>query len=139
MRSRTSDVVCRLEKFSVLLSSLFGVELSLPLLDDNVRIKEFLSGLLEGKPHPWDEPLKGLSQRHRYSVAFSLFLFRKLLPSSKPGVDDYVRKMVSEQDPPDLKFLDFCRQMVRRLFPVGWDRSYVDKTLTSTLPLSACA
>ncbi|QGY72546.1 RNA dependent RNA polymerase [Plasmopara viticola lesion associated ourmia-like virus 16] len=140
VRSTDKDgIISRLERFTALLSDLYGVNLIVPTLQDNSVLKEFCSGLIEGSPHPWRETIRRLSSRSRLSVAASLFLFRKLVPSTKPNVEKYVHMMAEPSPVPDQAFVNFCVRETRRLFPFGWDRSYVDKVLTSTLPLSACA
>jgi hypothetical protein len=140
VRSTDKDgIIPRLERFTALLSDIYGVRLILPTLQNDSVLKQFCSGLIEGSPHPWRETIRRLSSRSRLSVAASLFLFRKLVPSAKPNVESYVRKMAEPSPVPDQAFVNFCVRETRRLFPFGWDRSYVDKVLTSTLPLSACA
>lgn len=117
----------------------FGISLARPRLNSFGDIKQFCSGLIEGQTdHPWRVSLRGLSSSSRMSIAHSLFLFRKLIPAEEPQLEPYLRKMSTAQDPADPRFLQFAVSMVKKIFPRGWDRSYLDKVTMSTLPLSAC-
>jgi len=140
VRSCSPDaVISRLERFAGLIGDIYGVNLVIPTLRDNGHIKHFCSDLLEGKPHPWRESLRRLSSRGRLSVAASLFLFRKLVPSDPPSVESYISKMSTPSTEPDDDFVSFCVSMTRKMFRRGWDRSYIDKALSSTLPLTSCS
>lgn len=129
----------RFKSFVETLSSAYGLDLVVPQLDSVSHLKEFCSDLIEGKKHPWRQIVSGLSSRSRLSIAHSLFLFRKVIPSSEPQVGAYVERMCRPQERADPDFVRFCRDRTRLLFRRGWDRSYLDKCSTSTLPLSACA
>lgn len=126
----------RFESFVETLAQSLGVTLSCPQFKLVSELKEFCS---YSDKHPWRLALSGLSSRSRASAVHSLFLFRKVIPSSEPQVGPYVERMCEPQLPADPVFVEFCRSSVRRLFPVGWDRRYRDMCTTSTLPLSACA
>lgn len=54
-------------------------------------------------------------------------------------MDEYVEGLGRPQGPPDESFLDFARRMTRHLFREGWDRTYQDACLTSSLPLTSCS
>ncbi|QKI79903.1 RNA-dependent RNA polymerase [Erysiphe necator associated ourmia-like virus 73] len=138
--SRCSDLTRRFESFVGAVEDCFAVSLARPRFEVVGDIKKFCSGLIEGQiDHPWRVSLRGLSATSRMSVAHSLFLFRKLIPAEKPQVGPYVERMCSPQDPADPGFIRFAERMVQKMFPVGWDRSYLDKVTTSTLPLSSCS
>jgi hypothetical protein len=62
-----------------------------------------------------------------------------VIPKGKPLVKEYVERLSTPQSDPDPKFLDFALRMVDKLFRPGWDRDYIRHSLTSSLPMSACA
>jgi len=122
------------------MEKLYGVTLSVPSFTDLGQLKQFTSGLVEGDgSHPWRDVYRSLGVRSRFGFAHSLFLFRKVIPQSKPQVKGYVEKMALAQAPPDPDFVSFALKTVRQLFRFGWDRSYQDFCLTSSLPMSACS
>lgn len=133
-----TSVSSRFKVFVELLNTSYGTCLSVPHLTSYSEWKQFCSGLIEGSDHPWRPLLSSLSQRARFSIAHSLFLFRKVIPSEKPDLDAYARKMAQTQVPPDPEFVSFALEMVRKMFPYGWDRSYVDYALSSSLPMTSC-
>jgi len=113
---------------------------SVPSFKDPIAFKKFCSGLLEGDGnHPWKLHLSSLPRRISRSVAASLFLFRKKIPSSTiPGVGDYVTRMSApDSRPPTDDFKLFASKYVRRIFRAGWDRGYAKKVSSSVLPPSA--
>nr|UJQ91971.1 MAG: putative RNA-dependent RNA polymerase [Botourmiaviridae sp.] len=135
----------KFRRFVGLLERLHGVKLVVPTFDRDSgearlsALKSFCSSLIEGGDHPWRCAAKGLSSDQRKSLAMSLFLFRKVLPSPKPELFPYAEKMGSESVRPDEGFLSFCRRTVRKMFPDGWDMcSYPNACLTSVLPESSC-
>ncbi|QKI79954.1 RNA-dependent RNA polymerase [Erysiphe necator associated ourmia-like virus 125] len=128
----------RFVRFVGQLEGLYGVSLPIPADVSSASLKKFTSGLLEGGCHSWRPAISRLSSESRWSLAFSLFLFRKIIPSEAPQVGAYVEKMTTPQDLPDPGLLRFALREVGKLFPVGWDRSYLDKCSTSTLPTSSC-
>lgn len=141
LRGSCVGVYDRFDVFVGALERAFGVSLAHPYFGSVDDIKKFCSGLLEGqKDHPWRSDLRRCraSLRTRMSVAHSLFLFRKLIPNEAPPLVPYAERMSTPQEPADPIFLDFCRQMVRRMFPVGWDRSYQSRVTMSTLPTTSC-
>ncbi|QGY72548.1 RNA dependent RNA polymerase [Plasmopara viticola lesion associated ourmia-like virus 18] len=138
-RSSSEDIISRLERFSGLMSEIFKITLTVPTLRDNSHIKHFCSDLLEGKSHPWKETIRRLSSRGRLSVAASLFMFRKLIASAEPDPFEYIEKMSHKSPEPSSEFIAFCVRRTKELFPRGWDRSYVDKVLTATLPVTSSA
>jgi len=89
--------------------------------------------------HLWWAQVKGLSAQSRFGIAHSLFLFRKVIPKEKPLVSKYVEKLSTPSVEPDPDFKAFALRETRRLFPMGWDRTYQDACLTSSLPLTACS
>lgn len=138
--SQAPSVFDRFDCFVGLLESLYGVSLPRPAIIDNGQLKQFVCGLLEGDGnHPWRERVRSLSSQARLGLAHSLFLFRKVIPQEKPLVRSYVDKMAQAQAPPDPSFLSFALEETRKLFPVGWDRSYQDACLTSSLPRTSCS
>jgi hypothetical protein len=133
-------VLGRFERFVALLESLYGVSLSRHTFTDCGNLNKFCSGLIEGDgTHPWRSVVRGLSAQSRFGFAHSLFLFRKVIPKEKPRVEQYVTRLASPQEAPDPAFKDFAIKQVRKLFPFGWDKSYVGHCLASSLPVKACA
>jgi hypothetical protein len=102
--------------------------------------KNFLSGMIEGRKHPWRVLLTRLGARARLSIAHSLFLFRKTLPSPKPDLEkfmDNIEKVPGDVDP---GFLEFCTAEIKKIFPKGWDRVlYPSACLSSTVSTNSCA
>lgn len=135
----------RFREFCGILSSLYGVGLDVPEFDgDGVgrlsSLKQFLSGLIEGRKHPWRVPLRRVGIRARMSIAHSLFLFRKTLPSPRPDLDKFMDQISSDQAIPDWSFLNFCRAEIKRIFPSGWDRSlYPNKCISTVVSTNSCA
>jgi len=126
------------ERFTLLLEELFNVSLSSASFDTSGDLKQFCSGLIEGESgHPWRCKIRALSAKSRLGFAHSLFLFRKVVPQGKPQVIDYVRKLSAAQEEPDPHFMRFAIKMVRKLFPQGWDKTYVRHCMTSSLPLTS--
>jgi len=133
-----------------LLSRSYRARFQSPRFSDVKEMKQFCSGLLDQKnfenlkngtlspDHPWSGPLSTLTPSRRVSVAGTLFLFRKCLPSDIPSVDSYIKEMCTESPKPDPNFLTFARGEIDRLFPSGWDRGYSKRIDRVTLPLSAC-
>jgi hypothetical protein len=122
-------------EFLGLLEGTFSVTLPVPNLDwSSVRgVKEFCGGLLEtSSGHLWEPSLVGLSDSDRLAVAGSLFLFRKVLPSSDVDVESYLTKMSSPADPVDPEFVRFCASAIDREFPLGWDRDYGRKVMMTS-------
>nr|UJQ91947.1 MAG: putative RNA-dependent RNA polymerase [Botourmiaviridae sp.] len=87
-------------------------------------LKKFCGGLIEGNDHEWRVHVHRLSRRQRFSIAASLFLFRKVIPSPGVDLDAYMDKMSTPSPSPDPEFALFCEEWTRKLFPVGWDRNY---------------
>jgi hypothetical protein len=109
---------------------------------DAKRAKEFLVGLLENPVHhAWTGPLARCPASVRMSVAGTLFLFRKCLPS--PGeslISSHRARLCTDPKPLDLPsgYLAHSRRIARMCFPPGWDRGYPDAVWRSTPSVSAC-
>jgi len=112
---------------------------SVPRLSSVADIKRFCGGLIESSPsHGWERRKiryvrrskchYGVKVRERdfMTISFSLFLFRKTLPSPDADLDAYHDKL-STPKKVDEAFVSFCRQEIPRLFKPGWDRSYSDR------------
>jgi hypothetical protein len=85
---------------------------------DPSKLKKALSSPIESLPPN--------ASREAFGLAASLFLGRKVVPAPV-GVDpipDYISKMGRTQTP-NVKFLAFCSKELERMFPKGWDSSYV--------------
>jgi len=73
------------------------------------------------------------------SIAMSLFLFRKVLPSTAPNLSAYAKRMAQPSDEPDKRFLAFVETEVPKIFRKGWDRGlYENASLNAVLPSKAC-
>lgn len=104
-------------------------------------VKGFCGRILEpGVYHEWKSVLRRRDLATRVSVAASLFLFRKVVPSDeKPDVDSYIKKMSRPQLPPSRKFMEFVRRETCRMFPTGWDLKHWSRNLSGfTLPTTSC-
>ncbi|QGY72537.1 RNA dependent RNA polymerase [Plasmopara viticola lesion associated ourmia-like virus 7] len=139
-------VMGRLKEFVGAIGEPYGLSLPLPDLqavpfqDRLSLLKKFCGGFLE-KPvcHLWHRPTMHLSRKSRMSIAMSLFLFRKVLPSEEHDVVEYAKKMSEESPDPSPHFLHFIREELPKLFRYGWDRgAYENSSLNSVLPISSC-
>ncbi|QKI79931.1 RNA-dependent RNA polymerase [Erysiphe necator associated ourmia-like virus 101] len=103
-------------------------------------LKEFCSNLIEGAPHPWRSLFSDqqAGQQTRFSVSFSLFLYRKTIPSPQPDIRSYIDKMSTPAPPCDQNILSFCKDWIRSNMR-GWDRGYYERTTSCVLPATACA
>jgi len=104
------------------------------------KVKQFSVGLLETRVnHDWSDALRPLRSSERMSVAGSLFLFRKCLPSPEPASPESHRLRVGAPEVPlPDGYLAHLYQLVRQHFPVGWDRGvYTRAVATSTPAVSA--
>lgn len=141
--STVSSVRERLKFVTEGLGVSFDVSMpTLPELVSLTDVKEFCSGLLE-KPssHPWGEWWETLSQAKRFSIAHSLFLFRKSIPSEGDPISQsrkYIRKMCTAGGRADSSLLEFVTKEIPRLFPRGWDRRYRSGAKRLLLPVKAC-
>jgi len=103
-------------------------------------VKKFCGGLLEtGTTHIWRDSIRRLSSSDRMTVAGSLFLFRKILPTPDPDIDAYICKMSTPQPAADPEFVSFVERETLKIFRVGWDRSYVNNVLRMLPSTSSCS
>jgi hypothetical protein len=79
-----------------------------------------------------------MSRFQRMSVAMSLFLFRKVLPSEQPSINSFLDKISQPSPEPDSEFLDFAGKLVDKMFPVGWDSGYDDEVEFGGVGTSSC-
>jgi hypothetical protein len=139
-------ILGRFRLFMGMIEKLYGVNLSLPLVarvPEEERLsflKQFCGGLLEDPmSHPWRRSIDRLGADARKSIAMSLFLFRKVLPSTEPDLIGYAERMSQPAGRPDPGFLSFVEKEVPKIFRPGWDRGlYENAALNATLPASAC-
>lgn len=112
----------------------------LPELRTIDEIKAFTSLIDPTVNHPWREWFDKQEEIPRYRFAHSLFLFRKLLPggSKVEAVKKFIAKMTQPSEPADPKFMEFCREEIAQLFPIGWDRSYRKVASNLCLSTSSC-
>jgi hypothetical protein len=127
-----------------MLEEVHGLTLAIPPTitskSDCRTLKKFCGDLLEGdRNHPWRRSISRRPLRQRMSIAMSLFLFRKCIPSPKPSCDQYVERMSRDCPLPDGRFLEFVQQEVPKMFRPGWDREYYpNAALNSVLPVKSC-
>lgn len=113
--------------------------ISLPAVElDLSSSKEFCSGLLTGRNHLWFRAISRLPLRDRLSIAGSLFLFRKICPSSSPSPEAYLAKMSQPAVEPPPGFMGFVHRSVKSMFPLGWDRGWQGRVRSTTLSTSSC-
>jgi hypothetical protein len=138
------STIGRLRLFVAGLGSSLGVGVPpLPDLPTLGAVKEFCTGLQENpSSHPWGEWVgRVLSPTRAFSLAHSLFLFRKAIPAlgNVDALSDaYVRRMCTAGPPPEPGFLGFVDEKIEELFPAGWDRHYRVKARGLLLPVKAC-
>jgi len=73
------------------------------------------------------------------SIAMSLFLYRKTLPTPEPELSSYLDRMAGAGTPPSEEFMSFVRVEIRKMFPDGWDAvAYLGAVLSSVLTTSSC-
>nr|UJQ92002.1 MAG: putative RNA-dependent RNA polymerase [Botourmiaviridae sp.] len=141
--SQENRILSSLGELRGVLEQMFDIMLPTPCFTRGDRflpeVKKFCGGLLEsGHCHLWRSSISGLGLRDRFSIAGSLFLFRKVLPSPDPCLSQYMDKMSTPGDPPDPGFLAFVKREVPKIFRVGWDRSYADSVLRFSPSTSSC-
>jgi len=104
-----------------MLGSVFGkdrVPALSPLVHNPKTLKAKLSEAIESLP--------ARASRLDFSVAASLFLARKVVPApaGEDPIPGYISKMGCTQTI-DSEFLHFCSIELEKMFPKGWDSSYV--------------
>jgi len=141
--SQTKRIITSLGELRGALEKMFDISLPAPCFARGelflTNVKKFCGGLLEhGTTHIWRDSIRQLSRVDKMTVAGSLFLFRKVLPTPDPDIDIYIEKMSSPQPPADPLFLAFVRREVPKLFRPGWDRHYADNVLRMLPSASSC-
>lgn len=126
------------------LSREYGISLSLPMFPGPPEgrlalLKKFCEGFISGEAHPWRVCAFTLSKRERYSIAHTLFLFRKILPSTEPDLQKLLNKVSAESPDPDPEFMAFLRKEIPKLFRYGWDKNYEKKVNSTVVSTSACS
>lgn len=127
------------------LGSVFGAELDVPCsFGDGTNVKrdkEFCVGLLENPVnHAWWQSVRGFGHRERLSISGSMFLMRKVLPSSPdPLQAEKHRNLMSAPAPESpADFLQHVDRQIDALFDVGWDRRYNSYVYSHSPTSSAC-
>jgi len=141
--SSVSSIVGKLRFLTGGINSSFRVNCPpLPEFPSLGSVKEFCSGLLEQpNSHPWVGWWSALPQGKRYSIAHSLFLFRKVVPfNGDPSAlaQSYIQKMSVPSVKANGDLLQFVRKEIPRIFPLGWDCGYRRKAARLLLPVKAC-
>lgn len=126
------------ESFRRGLEDSFAISLPVVELKGLKEMKQFCSGLLAGRSHPWFRSISRLRLKDRLSVSGSLFLFRKTLPSSTPSVVDYLNLMSTPTPRAPPGFMQFVSSELNRMFPLGWDRGWESKVDNTTVTTSSC-
>ncbi|QGY72553.1 RNA dependent RNA polymerase [Plasmopara viticola lesion associated ourmia-like virus 23] len=130
--------------FLAVLNRIHSIDLTVPKIagDEKERLslfKQFCSGLIEKRPHDWHSIIRELPSLRRRSIAMSLFLFRKTLPSECPSIIDYMNRMSEECDSYDAGFHAYCSREIKNIFRKGWDRHrYFNASTNAVLPFSSC-
>jgi len=133
-----------LDKLSKVLGSIFSVELGVPQLvrEDLVKNgKKFCVGLLESPwDHAWWPALSELGASERMSVAASLFLARKVLPSAPDPRQAEKHWELMRSPAPDApsSYVEFIFREIDRLFVPGWDKGYRSHVYSHTPTSSSC-
>jgi hypothetical protein len=141
--SQVKRIISSLGELRGALEKMFDISLPAPCFPRGelflTCVKKFCGGLLEsGTTHLWRRSVRVLSKIDRLTVSSSLFLFRKVLPTPEPSLDDYMDRMSTPSPPSDPKFLSFVDEQMPRMFRDGWDRSYVDSVLRFSPSTSSC-
>jgi len=133
-----------LEDLSSVLGSIFSVELGVPEFPQGDLVKngkKFCVGLLESPwDHAWWPALSELGAEERMSISASLFLARKVFPSS-PDPRQAEKHMALMRSPaPDSppEYIEFILREIDRLFIPGWDRGYKAHVYSHTPTSSSC-
>nr|UYL94585.1 MAG: RNA-dependent RNA polymerase [Botourmiaviridae sp.] len=141
--SSVSSIVGKLRFLTGGINASFRVNCPpLPEFPSLGSVKEFCSGLLEQpNSHPWVSWWTALPQGKRFSIAHSLFLFRKVVPftgNPETLAESYIRKMSQPGSKADADLLRFVEKEIPRIFPRGWDCGYRRKAGQLLLPVKAC-
>nr|WAK77892.1 MAG: hypothetical protein [Botourmiaviridae sp.] len=96
--------------------------------------KEFSVGLLENPvDHEWYGPeFRRLCLRERLSISGSLFLWRKTLPSVAASPEVHRARVTAPEIPLPAGYVPHICQMVREMFPRGWDKGYFNQVDVAT-------
>nr|UUW21028.1 MAG: RNA-dependent RNA polymerase [Sanya botourmia-like virus 10] len=112
----------------------FDVPLPIPELlrsdgpGDVKKGKEFSVGLLENPGnHEWSsEGYRRLSLTDRVTIAGSLFLWRKTLPSTAPQQSAHRARVTAPELELPPGYVQHLVRTVEENFPIGWDSGYVE-------------
>jgi len=133
-----------LHDVSSVLGSIFSVELGVPnivMKEPEKNGKKFCVGLLENPVnHAWWPAVKKLGVRERTTIAGSLFLARKVLPSSPDPLQagKHARLMGEPAPPPPDGYLEFVDREIDKLFEERWDKRYRAHVYSHTPTSSSC-
>jgi len=96
-------------------------------------------GLLENREHTLGPAVSRLGARERMSIAASLSLARKSIPSPpKPLSKAHCRLMTMSATPVPPDFLSFVDRMIDGMFGWGWDRGYEKAVEMTVINASSC-
>nr|UUW21023.1 MAG: RNA-dependent RNA polymerase [Sanya botourmia-like virus 7] len=124
----------------------YGVSLPIPELlrsngpGDVKKGKEFSVGLLENPGnHEWSgEGYRRLSKMDRMTIAGSLFLWRKTLPSTAPPQSAHKAMVTAPEIDLPPGYVAHLVRIVEENFPVGWDRGYIEAVERSVPTTRSC-
>lgn len=130
----------RFVRFVDALGLSYDVPLCVPTDLSWCALKSFCSDLIEGASHPWRKLFHdhSVGQQSRFSISFSLFLYRKTIPSPKPDIRDYITRMSTPAPPCNPDILSFSKNWIKKNMK-RWDRGYFERTTSCVLPSTACA
>jgi len=144
---RLGPAVRTINEVAKVLGSVCQTELEVPSFEDGSfpervkGMKEFCVGLLENpENHTWWPKVSTLGRRERATVAGSLFLTRKVLPSlPDPRQAEKHMELMSVPAPKlSPEYLQFIDDKVNEMFPEGWDHSYRSHVYSHTPTSSSC-
>lgn len=132
-RSPPPDQVELLQRMAQVLGSHFDVCLPVPEITNGLgevdvkKAKEFAVGLLEpGQKHSWQDAIRSLSLRDRTTIAGSLFLWRKTLPSSAAPPGQHMARVTAPELQLPVGYVSHLVKVVEECFPIGWDAGYIN-------------
>lgn len=113
------------------------VDFSSSIAQQVKKVKQFSVGLLENPvSHDWSSELSRAKVRSsdRLSVAGSLFLWRKTLPSFASHFEEHKLRVTAPELPLPPSYDVHIDHLVDDMFPVGWDRKLYPSAVRGCTP-----